>query len=347
MISFDATTIASLILHRIGNKPADDGIRFSKSALKLDESINDLLLTYFLAPFKSEEYYNLYHESDLKLNEVYTYVSEIFDNPDSLFEQSVSLAKHLYEQSIHPKIKNGEFYVVYFRDCMVEGERVDAIGLFKSETKDTFLKVYPQGDGFTIESEDGININKLDKGCLIFNTGREEGYLVSIIDTANKGTEAQYWVDHFLHVRQRNDDYFHTRNTLSLCKDFVVKKFPEQFDVSKAEQADLLHKSVRFFKENDNFNMDEFASEVLQEPEAIKSFRQHKSDYEQERDIQLSDNFAISDSAVKKQSRMLKSVIKLDKNFHIYIHGDQQNIVKGVDPETGLNYYQLFFKEES
>lgn len=44
---------------------------------------------------------------------------------------------------------------------------------------------------------------------------------------------------------------------------------------------------------------------------------------------------------------MLKSVIKLDKNFHIYVHGDQHKIVKGMDPKTGLNYYQLFFRDES
>jgi len=55
------------------------------------------------------------------------------------------------------------------------------------------LKVYPSGDGFEIESEKGININKLDKGCLIFNTERESGYVVAIVDNTNKGTEAQYW----------------------------------------------------------------------------------------------------------------------------------------------------------
>jgi hypothetical protein len=347
MIDTEKIMLTSIALHHIGNKQNDESIRFSKSELKTSEKINDLLLTYFLAPFKLEEYYNFYHESDLKLNEVFTYVSEIFDDPGSLYTQSVNLAKHLYEQSTHPKIKSGEFYVAYFRDCVVEGETVDAIGLFKSETKDTFLKVFPQGDGFAIESEAGININKLDKGCLIFNTAREEGYLVSVIDTASKGAEAQYWVDHFLHIRQRNDAYFHTSNTLTLCKDFVVNKFPEQFEVSKADQADLLHKSVRFFKEKDHFDLEEFANEVLQEPEAMKSFRQHKSDFEQERDIQLPDNFDISDQAVKKQARNLKSVIKLDKNFHIYIHGDQHKILKGMDPETGMNYYQLFFREES
>ena len=58
------------------------------------------------------------------------------------------------------------------------------------------------------------------------------------------------------------------------------------------------------------------------------------------------DSFGISDSAIKKQSRNFKSVIKLDKNFHVYVHGDTKRIKKGVDPETGLNYYQLFFEEE-
>ena len=40
-----------------------------------------------------------------------------------------------------------------------------SVGLFKSENKDTFLKVFPNktDGGFVIESEKGININKLDR----------------------------------------------------------------------------------------------------------------------------------------------------------------------------------------
>ncbi|MEI8047839.1 MAG: nucleoid-associated protein [Bacteroidota bacterium] len=347
MIITEQIEIQSIAIHNVGNKLNDEGSRFSKSLLKTDESINELLLTYFFSPFKSNEYYNLFHESDLKLNEVYSFVSEIFDNPDSLLEQSVNLAKHLYEQSVHPKIKGGEMYVVYFRDCIVDGETVDAVGLFKSETKETYLKVYPQNDGFSIESQAGINIHKLDKGCLVFNTEREKGYLVSVVDNLNKGGEAQYWIDHFLHVTQRNDEYFQTKNILSLCKNFVVEKFPEQFAVSKADQAELLNKSVKFFKENDNFDMEDFTNQVIQSPDVISSFKSYKTEFEVDNNFQLTDNFNISDAAVKKQSKFFKSVIKLDKNFHIYVHGDSQQIVKGFDKSSGMNYYQLFFKEES
>jgi hypothetical protein len=347
MLETEIIKLTSTILHSIGNKTADEGIQFSKSELGLNENTKQSLLTYFITPFKSEEYFTFHHESDLNLNEVYTYACHIFDDPASLYEQSVNLAKHLYEQSTHPKIKSGELYLAYFRDCIVEGETVDAVGIFKSENKEIFLKVYAQGEGFTIDSESGININKLDKGCMIFNTERERGFLVSVVDTTSKGAEAQYWVDQFLHIRPRKDEYFQTKNALSLCKSFVLDKMPSEFDVSKAEQVDMLNKSVRFFKENDSFDLDEFTDEVIQQPEAIRSFLKHKSDFEQERDVQIADSFEISGSAVKKQSRVFKSVIKLDKNFHIYVHGDHKNIVKGFDQESGLHYYQIFFKEES
>lgn len=347
MIITEQIEIQSIVVHNVGNKLNDEDIRFSKSELRTDESINNLLLTYFFSPFKSNEYYNLHHETDLNLNEVYSYVSDIFDNPEALFDQSENLAKHLYEQSVHPKVKGGEFYVAYFTDCIVDGETTDAVGLFKSETKETFLKVYPRNDGFSIESEAGINIHKLDKGCLIFNTERDKGYKVAVVDNLNKGGEAQYWMDHFLHVLVRNDDYYQTKNVLNMCKSFVIEKFPEQYDVSKADQAEMLNKSVKFFKENDNFDLDDFAGEVMQSPDMISSFKSYKTEFEVEHDVKLNNNFDISDSAVKKQSKFFKSVIKLDKNFHIYVHGDSQRIEKGFDQSAGMHFYKLLFEEES
>ncbi len=347
MIITEQIEIQNIAVHNVGNKLNEEGIRFSKTELRTDDSINNLLLTYFLSPFKSNEFYNLYHESDINLNEVYAFVSEIFENPETLFDQSVNLAKHLYEVSVHPKVRGGELYVVYFRDCIVEGETMDAVGLFKSETKETFLKVYPKNDGFEMESEAGINIHKLDKGCLIFNTERENGYLVSVVDNLNKGGEAQYWIDHFLHVLVRNDDYYQTKNVLSMCKSFVIEKFPEQFEVTKADQAEMLNKSVKFFKENENFDLDDFANEVMQAPEMISSFKSYKTEFEVEHDLKLTDNFDISTAAVKKQSKFFRSVIKLDKNFHIYVHGDSQRIEKGFDQASGMHFYKLLFEEES
>ncbi len=335
----------TIVIHKVGNKSQNDNLILSHTYTEISKEIKSILNEYFLSPFKSEEYYQFYHDSSLSLNEVYTYVSAIFANPEDLHEQSVNLAKHLYNQSTHPKIKAGEFYVVYFRDCIVNGETLDAVGLFKSENKDTFLKVFPSDDGFEIESEQGININKLDKGCLIFNTEKEDGYIVSVVDNTNKGVEAQYWIDDFLHIRQRQDKYFNTENTLTAYKEFITKKLPEEFDISKADQADMLNRSIQFFKEKDNFQLEEFSNEVLHYPEYINGFNNYKKQYEQDRDMEIADSFPISDAAVKRQVRNYKSVIKLDKNFHIYVHGDRNMIEQGED--TKGKFYKIYFREEN
>ncbi len=336
-------TIKNISVHKIGNKLLNEYYVLSNNELTLDDELRVILSEYFLHPFKSNEYFNLHHDSDIDLNEVYSFVSKIFNNPDSLHDQSINLAKHLYEQSNHPKIQGGEFYVVYFEGCEINGETVDAVGLFKSENKDTFLKVYPSGDNFEIESQQGVNINKLDKGALIFNTDRENGYVVAVVDNTNKGAEAHYWIDDFLHVRQRQDEYYNTQNVMNLAKSFI-KELPNEFEVSRADQVDLANRTTKFFKEKDSFDMEEFANEVIEQPEVIDSFNRYKENYAQERDIEIVDSFAISDSAVKKGARSLKSVIKLDKNFHIYIHGDRNKIENGED-EKG-KFYKVYYNEE-
>ncbi|MEG2070762.1 MAG: nucleoid-associated protein, partial [Bacteroidales bacterium] len=155
--------ISAIILHKVGNKANEDGLFFSKQPIKTDEKLNELLINYFFSPFKSEEYFNFYHESDLNLNEVYHYVAQIFDqnNLAVMYEQSVNLAKHLYEKSIHHKIKGGDFFTVFFKDCILHGESVNAVGLFKSENKDDFLKISSNGENFELISEKGIDIKKL------------------------------------------------------------------------------------------------------------------------------------------------------------------------------------------
>jgi len=345
MNNYNIEEISTLSVHKVGNKVNQELLKLSNEHLNIDDEIKKILISYFIKPFKSNEYYNLFHDNDLAMNEVYSYVSLIFDDEESLFEQSKNIARHLYEKSTHPNIKGGEFYTVYFKDCNLDGEVVDAVGLFKSENKDIFLKVHSADNDFEIESDEGININKLDKGCLIFNTERENGFVVAIVDNTNKSAEAQYWYDDFLHVHQRKDEYYDTQNMLTMCKNFVTKELPEQFDASRADQADYLNKSVAFFKEKDSFDMDEFTDEVIAQPDIIDSFNKYKSEFQEDHKIEIADNFDISNAAVKKQSRSFKSIIKLDKNFHIYVHGNREMIEQGVDA-NGRKYYKIYYDEE-
>lgn len=331
-------------IHLVGNKSIDDGVVLSKTNLVVDDKIKNLLVNYFLASFTSDGYFQLYHDSGIEYNVVYGAVSQIFDNPETLYDQSVNLAKHLYDQSTHPKIKGGEFYTVYFKDCIVDGDTVDAVGLFKSENKDTFLKVLRENGNFNLESEQGISIKKLDKGCLIFNKERENGYIVAVVDNTNKGIEAQYWIDDFLHIRQRKDEYANTQNVMAMAKNFVTKELPKEFEVSKADQIDLLNKSLKFFKEKDTFDIEDFANEVIEQPEVIESFHSFRRNYESENDITIDDTFAISNHAFKKQQRSYKRIINLDKKIQIIINGNRQNVEQGED-ERG-KYYKVYYSEE-
>lgn len=341
---FDHTHILSLAIHQVGNKINNESLVHSHRVVSLYETIQENLIEYFLSQFKTEEYYQMYHDVALSLNEVFVYVSQIFDNIETLYDQSVNLAKHLYDQSTHPKIKGGEFYTVYFKDCIVDGDTVDAVGLFKSENKDTFLKVLREDGNFNLESEQGINIKKLDKGCLIFNKERENGYIVAVVDNTNKGIEAQYWIDDFLHIRQRKDEYANTQNVMAMAKNFVTKELPKEFEVSKADQIDLLNKSLKFFKEKDTFDIEDFANEVIEQPEVIESFHSFRRNYESENDITIDDSFAISNHAFKKQQRSYKRIINLDKKIQIIINGNRQNVEQGED-ERG-KYYKVYYSEE-
>ncbi len=350
MISFFEASLAELSIHKIGNKAENELYVLSETSLIIqDEQLKDLLLQYFLGPYaKVNEVYRFFHPNDdLNLNEVYHFAEAIFEKSGNFHENSQQLAKYLYEISSHPKIKSGELYVAYLENVQIEGDLHDAIGIFKSETKESYLKVYPEKSGFNLSYEqEGINIHKLDKGCLIINTDKEEGYKVLVIDQTNRSAEAVYWKDEFLKLRIRNDNYNQTNNVLGVYKSFVTQKLDEDFEISKADKIDLLNKSMKYFKEKESFDMDEFSNEVIANAEGIESFKSFKKSYEEEFDTSIADNFDISDAAVKKQSKSFKSIIKLDKNFHIYIHGNKDLIEKGFDDDKSMNYYKVFFKEE-
>lgn len=334
--------IGNIAIHIVGN--SNDDLVISNQTINLSPDLNSLLCTYFFNSIVHNETYAFFHENDIKYNEVYDIVTDTFNTPNSLYDNSIKLANCLHRNSVHPNIKQGEFYVVYFKDCDFEGKTVDAIGLFKTENKDTFLKINNHNNSIDIEAINGISLKKVDKGALIINVNSESGYYVSIVDNTNKGDEAKYWIDNFLHLKPVKDNFYNTHHALMLCKSFVKKELPEQFEVERTDQAEILNKSVAFFKSHDHFDMEEFANEVIAQPEVIESFNQYRAAYEAEHEVQIADEFVISDSAVKKQARSFKSVIKLDKNFHIYIHGDRKLIEQGED-EKG-KYYKVYFKEE-
>lgn len=339
------TAINSIIIHKVGNKGEGEPLFLSQQETKIDEDLKNLLTNYFLDAFKYEEYFRFRHDIDVNMNEVFHCARAIFEDPNVLLEQSKNIAQHLYNNSTHPKIKGGELYITYFENCSYNGEMVDAIGIFKSENKDIFLELTPTDENYLIQSREGINIHKLDKGCIIYNIDEENGFVTTLVDNTNKSSEAQYWRDDFLHVLIINNDYHQTHQFLSIAKNYVTEALEETFEVTKADKIDFLNKSVEYFKTHESFDKEEFEEEVFGDTDVIESFRQYDQNYRSMHDIQIEENFEISAQAVKRQARIFKSVLKLDKNFHIYIHGDKELIEKGVD-DDGRKFYKIYYENE-
>ncbi len=345
-IDFSQIQLQNIITHNVGNKLRDEKYILSDKETVIREDTKDYLLKYLILTVKKDLVYNFFHATDINLNEVSNSVNQFFSNEKSFVELSQVLAKLLYEKSMHPKIQQGKLNVVFISNIEIDNQLTDAIGIFKSETNVPFLKMESQNKAFEIFHDFGYDLKGIDKGCLILNTIKNGNYKILFTDNSLKSSEAQYWKDEFLKVIEEKNEFHQTNQFLGITKQFITKQFPHDFEISKADQIDLLNRSVDYFKKHDNFDKQEFENEVLQHDNIINSFQKFDTAYRQENEIEIADDFSISAQAVKKQERVFKSVLKLDKNFHIYIHGDRQLIEQGVEKD-GRKFYKIYYKDES
>jgi hypothetical protein len=339
--------VESLAVHFIGNKNNNGDLKLSEKETNVPPDAEEIFINYFLSPFKSDEYYRFSHESELPLNEIYSFCSSVFDNPRSFFKSSQSIAKHLYAQSLHPKIKEGELCIAYLSNCILDGtEGVDAIAIFKSESKENVLRTKYKDGSYTVSPVEGISINKLDKACLVFNINRGEGYKVCIHDRAAKtGEEAHYWKDSFLQVTLLSDEHNNTNHFLRLTKSFITKTLAEEQGISPTEQVELLDRSLRFFQNNEVIDTKRFQENVFEDPNTIEAFNAYGAAYIHANNIDISAEFPVSAQALKKQEKNYRSVIKLDRNFHIYVHGNPALIERGTESD-GRKYYKIYYEQE-
>ena len=333
--------IKTLSVHRIGNKAAVEGVELSETSVKMDETLGEILKSYFLMAFKDEERYRFSHPTDKDLNAVYSYVSDAFENNGTFHEQSKNMAKYLYEQSEHPNIKRGDLYVVYFKDCILDGDTVDAIGLFKSENKDTYIRINHVAGGFSIESQTGMSINKLDKGCLIFNIKKDDGYVACVVDNANR-SDAKYWVNDFLQLKRCEDDFRQTEQVVAMCKGFISHLKDEYDKVTKAVMMNKVIESLG----GQSVSINSIAEKAFNPVGAGDAFINYVDDYLAKNEVKFKDTFQGKAESINSRSVRTVTKVCLDNNFEIFIHGGGKNIERGYNQKRKQKYYTLHFDKE-
>ena len=346
-LSLNDAVLTRVSVHFAGNKGNGQNLVLSKHPLDINTDNRRIIRDAFLSNFNLEsDKYKFHHLSSLDYNEAYNYCLQTLAETELFHENSANIARHLYESTTHPKIKAGELYVCYFEQCLVNGAFVDAMGIFKTETKSNFIDLDLNEQDVVFVMREGVEVSKFDKACLVFPTNAEDGFDVLIYDS-NRGEEAVFWRETFLNVIPQATEYFQTNKVMDMTRQFIAKQLPQELDIAKTEQIDLLNKSVEYFRANDAFDKEQFAEQVFDDSNLINAFRRFEASYSEANDIEIADKFDISTQAVKKQARVFKSVLKLDRNFHVYIHGDKELIEKGYDERRGKSYYKIYFDEET
>jgi len=349
MIDLSQARLTTLAVHKVGNKVRNEGVVSAKTLFELDDHMTEVLQDYFLKPFKAEEFFKFTHDSDIALNEVNTYCKQIFsDSKEEFLNHSIKILQHLYSVSAHPHIKSGELYVAHFRECEVDGVDLEAVGIFKSENKDVFLKVEGKEDDVDMTAEQGINIKKLDKGCLVFRTFEDDGFSVLMVDKGSEDTA--YWRDDFLHVDRIQDNSFQTENFMNMTKDFCEDIFA--MDQDKKEQVVFLNKSLNYFNKNKDFDLDNFKEEVLVQDDYKEKFDNYRKVFEEEAGLPpAEEGFPISKYAVRSVKKNFKSLIKLDTDIEIRLNPKNieeasEYVERAFDEQRGMYYYKIYFNGE-
>lgn len=349
MINLYNAYIEGLSLHRVGNKSRNEGVLLSQEPFKADDELTPLLKEFFLKPFrdKEESYYRFQHEADLEYHELYKLIKQAFEGPEHIHKISKQIARHLFDQSMHPHIKSGELYVAYLTNVQLDNQKMDAIGIFKSELKQDFLE-FAEGEAqLDAILKQGVNLNKLDKGALIFNAEEEEGYKVLSVDSNRYDT--RYWLESFLGVDAFEDENFFTKKYLRFCQDFAKEVVLPAED--KKEEVLFMNRAVNHFAKNDQFEETVFMNEVIDNPELIPEFRHYKAEKAPKYKIEDVTSFPIANTAVSAARKKMKNVIDLDTNIQIkmdFINPEsaERFVEKGWDEERQMYYYLVYFNQE-
>ncbi|MGS2761740.1 nucleoid-associated protein [Sinomicrobium sp. M5D2P9] len=349
MLNLYPSQIESLSVHRVGNKSRNEGIFLSREPYLLNDEITGILKEYFLKPFreKEENYFRFANEVDVEFHPLFEIISNIFLEPATVHENSKKIATHLFDQSNHPHIKSGEVYVAYFSDMVLDNQKVDAIGVFKSELKHDFLQFREEESNLDIVIQQGVNINKLDKGCIIFNTNREEGYKILSVDSNRYDTK--YWLENFLGVDALTDENFITKKYLKFCQDFAKDVVLPAED--KKQEVMFMNRAVNHFAKNDDFEETNFLNEVMDNPELIPEFKHYKVEKGPKYHIEDVSSFPIANKAVTEARKKIKNVINLDTNIQIKMdfvnpESAEKFVEKGWDEEKQMYYYLVYFNRE-
>lgn len=357
-IRFTSASATGLVLAKVGHPQREEPLETSKEVFQVAENDRETLTQLFLKPFKNLTGHRFSHHSTLEQHEMNACAKAIFAEPAALLEKGCDIARRLYAKSNHPNIKSGDLCISLIQDIEVDGGLVKGLCILKSESVVPFLSISTRDGDLQLHTEQGINPEKIDKGCLILDHFPHKGYYVLTFDRS--GTDSRFWVRDFLGVLPVTDPSFLTQNYASMAVDFVAKeqkaKKSQQAeadgDSPPWESSSLANEAIGYFEEKETFRLHEFEEEVLKTPEAKARFAEHRLKVEEEQGTKLEDSFEISKKDLTKaKKKIINTVMKLDTGVEIRLKPSLatkagQVLEHGFDEERNMKFIKVFFNED-
>ena len=348
MIDVRNAYISYVTLQKVGHKVREEANIFAQEIMPVDEKKEEDLVPFLLAPFrKNLEPYRFHHYTDkLEFNVLYNAAASIFDEEIDFLDFSNDILSHLYEKSLHPQIKSGEVFIVLFENMQFDEVPCRGIGIYKLENKKKFLR-FDESNGIDYNIWKGYKLEGIDKACLILDVYKEEGYRVFSIDDQHQ--ESEYWKKNFLEIELIKNNSYHTKKVLELIQDFSDEVVLEKGD--RKSQAEFISNSIQVLQNNEFISPDIIEEEIIKPFELIDEFKDYKKSYAEERKVDFIENFEVSFPTLAKESKKIKSEIKLDTKMSIKIDlkdpdAAEEYLERGFDEEKKMYYYKVFFNNE-
>lgn len=347
VLNFRNAKLGAMSLAKVGNPVRNEPFQTSQSLCRFKDEEAELLTHCFLKSFRALELHQLFHHTSVESNELYAYAAKIFENNDTLLEQGAMIARHLHAKSNHPNIKSGDLCVALIDHIGVSGEPVQAISIVKSESKVPFLQISERDGDLVLTTEQGIYPDKIDKGCLILNHGKADGFSVYLFDKS--GGNTQFWVRDFIGAKPVTSDDYLTKRYSELCVAFAERGLPE--NTRQEERMEVASRAVNYLKAADEFVLDDFQTHALVKPERIAQFEAFKVDYEEEKGQPLQEKFSVSKKEAEKAGNRLKSRMKLDVGVELkfssgFVHQAANFMERGHDEERRMEFVKIYFHKE-
>lgn len=351
-IRFTSAYATGLVLAKVGHPQRDEPLQTSKEVFKIAEDDQDALTAIFLKPFKNLTAHRFSHHSSLDQHEMNAYSAAIFASEDGLLEKGCDIAKRLYAKSNHPNIKSGDLCISLIKDIEINGEMTSGLCILKSESVVPFLSISTRDGDLELHTEQGINPERIDKGCLIINHLAQKGYHVLTFDRS--GSDSRFWVRDFLGVVPVTDSPFLTNKFAGMAVSFLEKEKkagPKGDDSPPWEDASAVRDAISYFEEKEHFSLQEFEEQVLKTPEAKTKFAEHRAKVEEETGQRLDESFEISKKDVSKAKKKIGAVMKLDTGVEIRLKPDvvsapERVLEHGFDETRKMKFIKVWFNED-